>query len=1041
MKNIAKFFIENSKLTIVLSFGLFLYGVQGLQKMNAESFPSVSFATATIVTSYDGATASDVETKITKPLEDEIRGVNGLKDVRSTSQAGLSTITVRIDMDDSKVDVPKALDEVQKAVDRVSDLPRDLKDAPKFTELKSEEFSVIEIAITGSNENRARDIVADRLKEDLEDNRAVKEVRLVGFKERTFDIYLDLKKLRENHISVPEVMAKIQSRNSNTPGGALRTSSDQSLVRVEGKINNADELKNVVVRSNFTGSTIHLKDVAEVKDSAEEIKVLTRHNSIESTNLVVNKKGGADTVKMVTEMKAVIDDYAKRNPEYQFNIYHSEGQKVADRVSVLASNALTGLVLVVVFLFVFLPGRIGLAASLSLPLAMMGAMGLMPGLGMNIDAVTVLALVIALGMMVDNSVVISENFTRLRKDGESPLDAAVKSIDSLWLPITATAFTTIAAFLPMLVTKGVMGQFIRFIPIIVTMTLLFSLAESFFFLPMRLVWAGKNVKSTEEAGQSDWFARFEKRFESLMRVVVKRRYWVAGVFTMTIAFAMFMMVGVNKFILFPADQTEIYVARVEMPKGTRLEVTHEKLEDLSARVKEVLGDDVEHIVARAGTSQMGPNDPKAQEGNNIGMLTLYVSEYAKNHRFYLDVLKDLKTIKPDYVESLSFEEQINGPPVGNAIEAVFRSNSEEDILKMIDAVKAELAKNDGVENLRIDNIYGDNEVFVDINYEKVARLGIDVEQIGSVIRTVVSGRRISNVTLDNKEVDLVLRFQEGNRRNIEDLKNILIRDPRGNLVKLGTLATFRVEQGTPQIKRFDFKRAKTLTGDVDIEKITSMQANAIVKQVFEEKKSEIPGVSLVFGGAQESTNESMSSLFDALNLSLIGIFALLVFLFRSYLRPLIIMSTIPLGLLGFSVAFFLHGRPISFLALIGIIGLGGIIVNSGIVLISFIDEMREEGKMSLDEILIKASGMRLRAVLVTSLTTISGLLPTAYGIGGNDAMLIPMTLAMAWGLTSGTLLTLVWVPPAYAILEDFSQLTSRLLSKIITKKPDLRKVG
>ncbi len=1034
MQNIAKFFIENSKLTIVLSIGLALFGYEGLKKMNAESYPAVDFAFATVVTVYDGATASDIETKITKPIEDEIRGVTGLKDVSSTSQAGLSTINVRIDMDDSKVNVAEAMDEIQKAVDRVTDLPRDLKDPPSFTEIKSEEFPVIEVAISGPNENRARDIIADRLKEELEDNRSVKEVRPVGYKERTFDIFLDLDLMNEKYISVSEVLAQIQSRNSNTPGGPLRTSVDQKLVRVEGKIQNAEELKKVVVRSNFSGSTVTLGDIADVKDSEEEIKTLARYNGKDATLLIVNKKAGADTIKMVSELEEVLNAYKKRNPEYEFNIYNSEGRRVRDRVDILTSNAITGLILVVVFLFFFLPGKIGMVASLSLPLAMLGTLGLMPSFGMNIDAITILALVIALGMMVDNSVVISENFTRLRLEGQDALQAASNSIASLWLPITATAFTTIAAFLPMLVTKGVMGEFIKWIPIVVTIALLLSLLESFFFLPMRLTWAGKQVEDNGAGGHSDWFSKFERKFEKFMEVVVNNRYKVFFAFGGVVFFSLFMMVGANKFILFPADQTEIYIARLEMPKGTRLEETHRKLEDISKQIKEVLKEDVEHLVARAGASTMGPTDPKSKEGNNVGMVTIYVSEYAKNNRPYTEVLNDLKVIKPDYVESLNFEELVNGPPVGNPIEATFRSNSVKDIDQMIEKVKEKLSTIPGVENLKVNDVIGDDEVFVDIDYVKVARLGLDVSNIGSTIRTAVSGNRATDVTLDNKEVDLMVRFKEDYRKDLEDLKKLIVRDPKGNLVQLGTIAEFRIETGTPQIKRFDFKRSKTLTGNVDTTKITSMQANKILLETFEEKKAEIPSVSLVFGGAQESTNESMSSLFSALKLSLIGIFALLVFLFKSYLRPVIIMTTIPLGLLGFSVAFFLHGRPVSFLALIGIIGLGGIIVNSGIVLISFIDEMRAEGKYSLDEILIKASGMRLRAVFVTSLTTISGLLPTAYGIGGNDAMLVPMTLAMAWGLTSGTILTLVWVPAAYAILEDFDKFRSEWIAKVFKKK-------
>jgi multidrug efflux pump subunit AcrB len=1029
MKNIARFFIENSKLTVVLSIGLLFFGYEGIRKMNAESYPAVSMATATISTFYDGATASDIETKITKPLEDEIRGVNGLKDVRSTSQAGISTITVRIDMDDPKVNVDEAMDELQKAIDRVTDLPTDLKEAPKFTEIKSDEFPVIEVAIIGENKNRSRDSLADHLKEDIEDNRSVKAVRLVGFKERAFDILLDLDKLNAYHISVSEVLAQIQSRNTNTPGGPLKTTQNQELVRIEGKIKSVDELNELVVRSNFSGETITLKNIATVVDSEEDIKVLSRYNGKEATLLIVNKKSGADTIKMVDEIDGILKEYQERYPNYKFQVYNSEGIKVRNRVDVLTSNAITGLILVMVFLFIFLPGKIGLVASMSLPLAMMGTLGVMPVFGMNIDAITVLALVIALGMMVDNSVVISENFTRLRLEGLNPLNAASKSIETLWLPITATAFTTIAAFVPMLVTKGVMGQFIKWIPIVVTIALILSLLESFFFLPMRLTWAGKVIK--EQSNKKGWFERFQVKFESLMETVIRLRYLCLVIFFALLSFSIFMMVGANKFVLFPADQTEIYIGKVEMPKGTRLEYTNEKLEEIAAQVKDVLKEDAVHVVTRAGTYQMSPNDPKAQDGNNIGMISIYVSEYAKYNRNYQDVLSDLKKIDPEYVESITFQELVNGPPVGNPIEATFRANSTEQMDKIIAEIMQAISKTKGIENLKVNDVIGDNEVFINIDYKKAARIGIDAANVGNTIRTAISGKRISDVTLDNKDVDLIVRFEEKDRVNLENLKEMIIRDPMGNLIPISSFASFEIKEGTPEIKRYDFKRAKTLTGDVDVNIITSFEANAILMQKYQELKDKYPGVSLVFGGAQESTNESMESLFSALKLSLIGIFALLVFLFKSYLRPVIIMTTIPLGLLGFSVAFFLHGRPISFLALIGIIGLGGIIVNSGIVLISFIDEMRAEGKMGLNEILVKASSLRLKAVLVTSLTTISGLLPTAYGIGGNDPLLIPMTLAMAWGLTSGTVLTLIWVPASYAILEDFTNKIKKSSAAIV----------
>ncbi|MCB0417624.1 MAG: efflux RND transporter permease subunit, partial [Bdellovibrionales bacterium] len=418
-----------------------------------------------------------------------------------------------------------------------------------------------------------------------------------------------------------------------------------------------------------------------------------------------------------------------------------------------------------------------------------------------------------------------------------------------------------------------------------------------------------------------------------------------------------------------------------------------------------------------------------KEGDNLGILIMYASQYAKYNIDYRVIVEKLRQIKMPEFTSLEFEEQVNGPPVGAAINATFRSNNLNHLNTVVENLKGELAKLPGVYDLKIDDVIGDDEVFVHVDYRLADQLGLSVSDVGNTIRTALSGTIVSDVVLDNKEVNLNVKIANLDRETIDDLNDLKVMDRRGNLVPLGRIAKFEKRPGTPQIKRFDYKRARTLTGSVETQKVTSIEANALLQNKFSELRQQYPDVSLVFGGQQESTNESMESLAAAMALALLAIFCLMVFVFNSYLSPLIIMSTIPLGLVGFSVAFYFHGRPVSFLAMIGMVGLAGIIVNSGIVLISFIEQMRAEGKMTLEEILVKSSGVRLRAVVVTSLTTVSGLFPTAYGIGGSDSMLVPMTLAMAWGLTSGTLLTLLWIPCAYAILEDFKEWTARLFQK------------
>jgi multidrug efflux pump subunit AcrB len=664
-----------------------------------------------------------------------------------------------------------------------------------------------------------------------------------------------------------------------------------------------------------------------------------------------------------------------------------------------------------------MPGWIGIMASFSLPIGITTCFGLMPLFGLNLDSMSILGFIIAMGNLVDNSIVISDNFINLRRDGMEVIPAIKKSVMDLWAPITATALTTIASFLPMLVTKGIMGEFIRPIPIVVTIALAVSLVESFFLLPIRMVFVGNRVKNSHE-GKSHWFDTWKKKFEGIMKWVVHHRYITVGGCCGMILAAILLMAFGNKFILFPAEQTEMYLARIESPRGTPIETTLKNASLLSQDIIKLTPEWTRELTARAGSSRPFPDDPKGGDGDSQGLIIIYATDFAKFNIPHTQFLAKLRKLDTRKYGNVTFEEQINGPPVGSPINATFRSSDPIKLDAAIDEMKNIVAKLNGVIDLKIDDVIDANEILVNLDFVAADQRGVSVADVGTTIRTALGGIFISEVTLNNKEVNLNVKFLDTYRKTPEDLAKIKIMDRDGNLIPLGLIAKFEPRVGSPQIKRFDFKRARTLTGSVD-EKVTSaFVINGVIKQNWNRMQSKFPEVALVFGGVEESTQESMQSLFDALILAIIGIFALMVFMFHSFLRPFIIMMSIPLGLIGFSLAFYLHGRPVSFLALIGIIGLTGIIVNSGIVLIEFIEIARKEG-MALNDALVKASSQRLLAVVATAFSTILGLFPTAYGIGGKDPMLIPITLAMAWGLTAGTLLTLIFIPPAYAIIEEW----------------------
>lgn len=1035
MQHIAKFFLTNYKFTIVLTLFVMIFGVGGLASLNSESFPSVNIGSAVISTRYDGATAEDIETKITKPIEEELQKVSGVKVIKSVSQAGVSTIVTEADID--KYDTEKVIADLQRAVDRASGLPTDLLQKPTFLEIKSDEFPVIELAVIGSNKDRLRDSVADLLREDLQDNKKVSTVTLTGFRERRFNIFLDQQALLREHVPINAVQLALAGRNITVPGGEIKSDTTQKLVRIEGKALSREELENLVVRSNFSGNRVLLKNIARIEDGGEEAVTLGKLNGTDATFLTITKKGGTDLLGLAKEIEDLVASYGdKYKGQLQFQIFNNEGVRVVDRLNVLISNGWQGLVLVLLFLLIFLPGRIGVMTAISLPLAMFATFGAMMVLGYTLNTITIIALVISIGMLVDNSVVISENFARLRSEGLDTDEALLKTIRDLWAPITATALTTVGAFFPMLVTTGVMGQFIKGIPIVVSVALLLSLVESFILLPTRLKLINHKVSKLESGEhKKDLFDRvLTPRFEKLVGWAVDNKWSSLAIFTAAMMATFSLLAFGNKVNLFPADQTEVYIGRLSAEKGTRLETTNQIAEEVVAAIKLKMGDRVKHISAMSGDSQVDPGDPKAEIGTNVALVRIFVTKETQDKVTTKEVLDTLRTIKNPKLKSLSFEAQVNGPPVGDPVTVTFRSSNAEELGGIATKIKDELSKTAGIFDAKVDDVFGDDEVLVQVDFEKAARLGLSLQDVGSTVRTAIAGQKIGDVNLNNRNVDYYVRMEDQDKARVENLGEVKIEDRSGNLIPLKNFASFETRPGSPQIKRYDLRRAKTVTANLDDSIITSIQANALVKKQFEALKSDYPSVTVEFGGESEKTSESVASLMIALILSLIAIFALLVLMFSSYLSPLIILTTIPLGLIGVSFAFFIHGKALSFMALIGIIGLGGIIVNSGIILISLIEQMKAETSLSLRDVLVRAASLRLRSVLVSSLTTISGLVPTAYGIGGVDYFIIPMALALAWGLTTGTIFTLIWVPPAYAIAQALTETVDRWTQRVFKLK-------
>lgn len=1022
MKAIIKFFLDNSKLTFVLTLFTLLLGINGARQILREEIPTVDLGEAKIITYYEGATAEEVEAEVTKKIEDRIKEVKGIKDVTSISQINMSIIRVRIDMDN--FDQYEVMDDIKTQVDKVAGLPEGAT-KPDLIEINTEEMTVIELAVVGENKGRERDAYIEYLEDELKDIKGVLKTESFGYAEREFSVKLKLDKLIEYNVGVDEVVNALKNRNITVPAGSLKSYTYQAMVRVDAKAKNATELGNALIRSNFDGKKIYVKDLATVEDLMEDKEAYTKINGKECSILTIKKQGGIDTVQLANEVKNKVEEIKKqKHVDFDIIYFVNAATDVENKFNIIVSNVISGFAILLVLLLIFLPGKLGIMTTMSLPIIVCTTLGLMPSLGINLDTISMLAIIIAMGMLVDNSIMISENFATMIEEGKNIKTAALECVSKFWVAILTSTLTTIFAFMPMLLTKGVMGLFVRAIPILVSITLFISLIECMLFMPSRLKLIGGSIVKTARKNKKNgknsggWFKYISDWFENIVYICVKLRYisLCAFIFILWISFY---FIGKNKFILFPAENVTLYNIKYETNVGDSLEKTSDLTDRLTDDIRRTVGtENIDNIVAYIGQSGTGITDT-LQQNHHTAEIRLYINEEKSYQLDHYKVLEDLRRMDVSYLNKFEVTEESSGPPVGRAVEASFRSTNINKLYEALNYVYEKFKNVKGIIDLETDDYKNDDEIFVRIDYEKVARLGLSTSDIGNAIKASIAGIDVSKITLNEREFSMKVKFDDNFKKTQEDLEKIKIRDENNNLIPLDEIASFDRKEGSRIKHRYNFKKSITLRANVDEKLITALEANKKVFEFFDEIKEKYPEVSVKFIGEQESSEESFQSLVIATQFAIVLMFACLVFIFNSYMKPILIMTTIPLGLFGFSLAFYLHGRPISFMSLIGVIGLAGVVINVGIILITFIEMFKKEYKnLDLNHILAKSAGARLRAVLASALTTIAGLMPTAYAIGGRDASLIPVTLAMSWGLVSSTFLSLIWIPCAYGILED-----------------------
>ena len=1004
MNSILEFLVRQKKLALVFTISVIALGLLSLNNIQRDQFPVVDFEVMSIVTAYPGASPEDVEQNITNAVEDELSNISGIEKFTSTSRAGVSSVVVTLSQDVG--DIAELKQEIRNAVNRIKSLPEEVVDLPRVTDHKTSSKSIIKISIGSDQLNYAKlRSVVDSIANSIELIDGVSEVSKQGYLDKEIQIRINPEKLYQYELSLPQVMSAITQRNQRYTVGSNHHQQQEKTIVVLSKFDAADDVSDVIVKSTFEGLVVRLKDIATIESGNVEEKSIVRVNGKKGFILRIKKQAQADVITTVDLVKDHMDKMVNKYDRKIDIFYSSDMSKyVRNRLDIVTNNGLIGLLLVLVVLGAFLSFKTAFWVAVSLPVSLLGTVALLGITGETINLVSLAAMILVLGIVVDDSIIVAESIHHYKQTGENKFKSAVHGFKRVIMPVVTTILTTILAFSSMFLMGGTMGKFIYVIPLVVIFALTLSFLEVSLALPAHL--AG----STEKQKKHNWFEYFEEKFEKFLTKVLKIRYWVVAIFSIILVISLYFASTQMKFALFPSVGVDTINARMTMPVGSSLANTEAKATQVEALITRIVGDELISVTTDVG-----------KYFTHKAKLTIELvpsSQRVTDSKIILSALKaQVSTIKG--VEKLKFSVHRPGPPQGEDIEINLISQDKsvnKRAANKLDKILSDLA---GVDNINRDDDPGKDRIEVKLDFEKMARLNIDFSTVNRYLRAAFTGIDVTNIREGQNDVNF--RLYLGNTQQSEVFINSLkVVNRSGRVIPLSNFSSIREIIGEPDFNHYNGLRSIMLSASIDDE-ITStgeVMKEALLQLNLDEK---FPSVRAISEGGAKETMKSMASFKQAFVMAIFGIFLLLVLLFNSYTQPLLILSAIPFSVIGVIWAFFLHGETLSFFAILGVLALVGVIVNDSLVLVSHLNYLKDKTleKLTVHQWVVKGAKDRLRAVVLTSLTTLAGIIPLAYGIGGTDYILQPMALALGYGLLFGTLMTLILLPCLYLMNYEF----------------------
>jgi len=1011
--NLSKISVKRPVTVIMVTLIIVIMGIVSLSRLAVDLFPNIEFPVAVVVTQFDGAGPKEIEKMVAKPIEDSLATLEGLETITTNAMNGSAVTILEFDFG-TDMDM-KAID-IRESVDRVKGYLPEGADEPMVLKLDINAMPIMNLTLSGDKsiselEQIAEDIVSPK----LERIGGVASVNISGGETREVQINVSEEVLSGYGLTAGQLAQMIAAENFNTPLGNMNKGPLELNIRQVGEFESVSELQSLVV-SLPRGGQARLEELADVRMVAKDPDSIVRQDGERTINISIQKSSDANTVEVAQQLRSEIKNLQGQLQGVDLQIFSDTATNVENSIDNVVNSALLGGLLAVVILYLFLRHfKSTLVIGLSIPISVIATFILIYFNGITLNMMTLGGLTLGVGMLVDNSIVVLENIFRYRTEGVESHRAAIQGADEVRNAIFASTLTTVVVFLPLTFVEGMVSILFRDFALTVVMSLLASLFIALTLVPMlasKLLNTDTKALQTGEK-KAGIFKAVEKRYRGLLDFSIKHRKTVIAV-TVSIFVLSLGLVAVVGAEFFPSSDGGQVTVSMKLPEGSALSKTQEFVEQAETIILETSSDDVASIMSSTGSGDQ-MSAMTGSTSSNSAQITIELKPVAdrdqSNRAIADDIRSALKDISGADIQVTAASGMMSG---GSMIDIRVKGDNIETLRVITDDLSQEIKAVEGAREVVTSMEEGLPEIQLKIDREKAGQYGLSSNAISSMVKSRIDGILASRIKIDEEEINIVIKSALDVGRQYESLQDTALISPRGVSVPLSQVAEIKVDQGPSTISRINQERYASITGDVFGRDLSAV--NRDIVEVLEAYNMPI-GYAYEIGGQAEEMQSSFVSLFMALALSVVLVYMIIASQFESLVQPFVIMFSVPLAMSGGLIGLALTGTPLSVPAMIGMIMLAGIVVNNAIVLVDAVNLRRERGESRIDAIM-SAGPIRLRPILMTTLTTVLGLMPMAMAIGEGSESMAPMARFVVGGLLVSTLLTLVFIPVLYTIADD-----------------------